>query len=188
VAFFALLSVDATASPRDCLVAAIIFIIAAATDALDGHLARRWNAISQFGRVMDPFADKILVVGAFVILAGPAFLWASPDSTPRQASGIAPWMAVLVLARELLVTSLRAVLESQGRDFSATTSGKLKMVAQSFAVPAILLLCALADPFHSSTRAAILTIAYATVAITLVSGVPYVRRALATPPVPTPPR
>src|SRR5688572_26443897 len=55
------------------LLAAFLFILAAATDALDGYLARRWRVVSVFGRVMDPFADKLLVIGGFVFLAGPGF-------------------------------------------------------------------------------------------------------------------
>lgn len=169
-----------------------LFIIAAVTDALDGYLARKWNATSQFGRVMDPFADKILVVGAFIILAGPAFLWStplSPDSphVTYLASGVPPWIAIIILARELLITSLRAVLESQGRDFSASSTGKLKMVAQSIAVPLILLLLGVADVSPGTpARVIILSVAYTTAFITLLSGVPYVIRAMSpTPPNPT---
>src|SRR5262249_32747471 len=55
------------------LAAMLVFVLAAVTDALDGYLARRWDAVSVFGRIMDPFADKLLVIGAFVFLASPAF-------------------------------------------------------------------------------------------------------------------
>lgn len=184
IGFFAVLSFNWPVTPRQCLWAMALFIIAAATDALDGYLARKWNAISQFGRVMDPFADKILVVGAFIVLAGPAFLWKvhAPDGTVAftyLASGAPPWIAIVVLARELLVTSLRAVLESQGRDFSATWSGKLKMIAQSFAIPLILLLLGVADVAPGSpARVVVLGLVYATAFITVLSGVPYVTRAM----------
>lgn len=136
------------------LAAAAIFIIAAVTDALDGRLARKWGVVSTFGRVMDPFADKVLVLGAFVLLAGPGFVnlhlfMAEAMSAgryparPPLISGVEPWMVVLILAREVLVTSLRGLVESRGGDFSATTSGKLKMILQCIAVPTILLLVAL---------------------------------------------
>src|SRR2546423_5196051 len=65
------------------LVAAALFTIAAATDAIDGYLARKWNVVSVFGRVMDPFADKLLVIGGFAFLAGPGF-W-----LPRVGAGAA---------------------------------------------------------------------------------------------------
>lgn len=191
VAFFAVLSLSWPVTPRQCLLAMALFIIAALTDALDGYLARKWNATSQFGRVMDPFADKILVVGAFIILAGPGFLWtvSAPDAPHGTvpltylASGVAPWIAIVILARELLITSLRAVLESQGRDFSASWSGKLKMIAQSVAVPLILLLLGVADVSPGSpARVAILSVAYATAFVTVLSGVPYVTRAMAPSP------
>ncbi|MCA9295700.1 MAG: CDP-alcohol phosphatidyltransferase family protein, partial [Phycisphaerales bacterium] len=54
--------------------AVVLFILAAATDALDGYLARRWDVTSTFGRIMDPFVDKVLIIGAFVYLAGPRFI------------------------------------------------------------------------------------------------------------------
>lgn len=124
--FVALLSLE----PPRLLIAAALFAVAAATDAIDGFLARRWDAVSRLGRIADPFADKILVLGAFVVLAGPNL---------APLTGVAPWMAVVILARELLVTSIRGLYEAEGHDFSAGLSGKLKMAAQSVAVPLILL-------------------------------------------------
>lgn len=127
--------------------ALILFIVAALTDALDGYLARRWNVVSVFGRIMDPFADKILILGAFVMLAGPQFwvdvmihVYAGEFTFKGPVTGIAPWMVVVILGRELLVTTIRAVLESQGIDFSASLTGKIKMIAQTLGVAAILLL------------------------------------------------
>ncbi|MDA0659416.1 MAG: CDP-diacylglycerol--glycerol-3-phosphate 3-phosphatidyltransferase [Planctomycetota bacterium] len=99
-------------------VALIVFLIAAATDWLDGYLARRNNQVTQFGRILDPFVDKMLVCGTFT------FLVAEP------ASGVQAWMAVVVFGRELLVTALRSFLEQQSADFSASWSGKVKMVVQ----------------------------------------------------------
>ena len=101
--------------------ALISFVVAASTDWVDGWWARKYNQITQIGRVLDPFADKLLICGVFVFLA----------SIPR--SDIAPWMAVLVLGRELLVTALRSFIESSGGDFSAKYLGKLKMVWQCLA-------------------------------------------------------
>lgn len=98
--------------------ALIVFLLAAGTDWLDGYLARRNNQVTQFGRILDPFVDKMLVCGTFT------FLVAEP------VSGVQPWMAVLVFGRELLVTALRSFLEQQSADFSASWSGKVKMVVQ----------------------------------------------------------
>jgi CDP-diacylglycerol--glycerol-3-phosphate 3-phosphatidyltransferase len=102
--------------------ATVFFLIAAATDWLDGYWARKYNLITQLGRILDPFADKILICGTFVFLAA------------EPGSQIAAWMAVVVLGRELLVTALRSFLEERGADFSAKMAGKLKMVFQCGAV------------------------------------------------------
>jgi len=163
------------------LLAAAIFIIAAVTDAADGYLARKWQVVSRFGRVMDPFADKILVLGAFVMLAGTNFHAGLNDAGPSfPLTGVQPWMVVIILARELLVTSLRGMIEGDGKDFSATWSGKWKMILQSVAVPAILLTIAFWTPLPDSTaRRFIDVLVWLTVAVTVVSGVPYVRRAIA---------
>jgi len=177
------------------LSAAALFVLGALTDALDGHLARRWGAVSLFGRVMDPVADKILVVGAFIYLAGPAFLTtvitAKGIEKPVQATAVDAWMVVLILARELLVTSLRSLLESRGVDFSASLSGKAKMLAQSVAVPTVLSLISLgshltdSDPYHLPRppmpdwiNLSIRFTVWTTVLLTLLSALPYIFRAI----------
>jgi CDP-diacylglycerol--glycerol-3-phosphate 3-phosphatidyltransferase len=179
--FVAVLSVapaDETGLRRACLWAAALFIVAAATDALDGHLARRWNVISTFGRVMDPVADKVLVLGAFILLAGPAFVSGAGPGPPDQRSGVEPWMVVLMLLRELGVTSIRAVLESAGVKFPADTAGKLKMILQSTTAPLILILIGLGrDEPGAWGRWAIVTAVWTTVAMTLLSALPYLARA-----------
>jgi len=109
------------------LIGLVLFAIAAGTDWFDGYYARRYGQVTQLGRILDPFADKIIICGSFV------FLVAIPQSR------IAAWMAVVVIGRELLVTALRSFLEERGGDFSAGTSGKLKMVLQCAVVIASLL-------------------------------------------------
>ena len=104
-------------------VSLVVFIVAAATDWLDGYLARRWGLVTMLGRILDPFADKIIICGTLI------FLVAAPNSE-LHALGMQAWVAVLVVGRELLITALRSFLEQQGADFSAAMSGKLKMVAQ----------------------------------------------------------
>jgi CDP-diacylglycerol--glycerol-3-phosphate 3-phosphatidyltransferase len=170
--FIALL---AGASPGDAgwspglLAATAIFVVAAITDALDGFLARRWNAVSRFGRVADPFADKVLILAGFIMLAGPQL---------GPHSGVASWMVVLVLARELLVTTIRGVYEAEGVDFSATASGKLKMVIQSIVIP-VALLDAAAPNGHSrlGPHPATEALLWLTVAVTVWSAAPYIARA-----------
>jgi CDP-diacylglycerol---glycerol-3-phosphate 3-phosphatidyltransferase len=168
--------------------AATLFILATLTDALDGYLARRWGTETAFGRIMDPFADKILVIGTLVFLAGPDFWYATPErhrfiGHGFQLSGLYPWMVVVVVGRELLVTSIRGVLESQGVRFGADLWGKLKMALQSVTVPLILFTIALTPTIVTPEsrppgRWLIDFAAITMVAATAASGVPYVWRAL----------
>jgi len=102
-------------------------VIAAGTDWIDGYWARKYNQVTKLGRMLDPFVDKIIICGTFIYLA------AEPNS------GIAPWMAVVVVGREMLVTAIRGFIEQQGGDFSAQMAGKLKMVFQCAAAVASLL-------------------------------------------------
>ena len=106
----------------------VVFIIAASTDWIDGYWARKYGQITQLGRILDPFADKMIICGAFIFLAaGPQLADGSP------ASGVAGWVATLIMAREIGVTALRSFVENQGGDFSAKWAGKWKMVAQCVA-------------------------------------------------------
>jgi len=99
-----------------------LFLIAASTDWIDGWWARRFHQVSRLGRIFDPLVDKVIICGAYVLLAA------------AVETAIAPWMAVVVVVRELVVTAVRAEMERAGRDFSAAFSGKLKMVLQCAAV------------------------------------------------------
>jgi len=116
----------------------VVYIIAGITDILDGWIARRWNLTSAFGRIVDPFVDKVLVVGAFVMLtgsnfafpaAGPAVADASLPTwlTGRMLSAVQSWMVVTILAREFVVSAVRGYSESQGIKFPANSVGKMKM-------------------------------------------------------------
>ena len=160
------------------IIATAVFVIAALTDALDGHLARKFDAVTKFGRIMDPFADKILVLGAFVMLAGPAFTSTIPGQGSMQISAVSGWMVVAMIAREMLVTTIRGVYEGEGVDFSAIKIGKLKMILQSVCIPVVLLLVALGHPVaDSSERTIILLLVWATVIVTILSIFPYIGRA-----------
>src|SRR3954453_1767030 len=123
--FFVLLSFyqyEGRGDPYLLSSAFVIYVLALVTDWLDGYLARKWDAGSAFGRVVDPFADKILVLGAFIFFAGKTFIIPEMEShghdshmVVRTTTGVAPGMVVLLLARELLVTSLRGISESAGQ-------------------------------------------------------------------------
>jgi CDP-diacylglycerol--glycerol-3-phosphate 3-phosphatidyltransferase len=117
--------------------ALVVFVIAAGTDWVDGWYARKYNLVTKLGRVLDPFCDKILICGAYILLAvemNQGFPWYAK---------IAGWMAVVVVGRELLVTVLRSMIEGAGGDFSAKWAGKLKMGFQCVAVGACLVALAL---------------------------------------------
>jgi CDP-diacylglycerol--glycerol-3-phosphate 3-phosphatidyltransferase len=107
----------------------VLFVVAAGTDWLDGYYARKYGMVTTLGRILDPFADKVIICGTFMFLA----------VDPRMGEvpfGLRMWMVVIVVARELLVTTLRSFIESSGGDFSAKWSGKVKMVLQCFAAGA----------------------------------------------------
>ena len=114
------------------LIGLIIFIVAASTDWMDGYWARKYGQVTKLGRIFDPFVDKIIICGTFIALV------------EVEGSGVKSWMATIVVGRELLVTSLRGMIEGSGGDFSASQLGKWKMVLQCGAVIAILV--ALLDP------------------------------------------
>jgi CDP-diacylglycerol--glycerol-3-phosphate 3-phosphatidyltransferase len=109
------------------MAALVVFVIAASTDWVDGYWARKYNQVTQLGRIFDPFVDKIIICGTFIYLAAEA-----------PQSGVWPWMAVVVVGREILVTALRSFIEQHGGDFSANMAGKVKMVLQCIAVGASL--------------------------------------------------
>lgn len=106
------------------LVAFWLFTLVAATDFLDGYLARRDSVVTAFGRIADPFTDKVLILGAMVYLS------VMPWSEPRLPASI----VVAILAREFLVTGIRGYVESLGKEFPADGFGKIKMIVQSIAV------------------------------------------------------
>jgi len=119
------------------MAALVVFIIAASTDWVDGWYARKYGQVTKLGRMLDPFVDKIIICGTFILLAAEMSPKADADTLPWY-SIIAGWMAVVVVGRELLVTALRSFIEQSGGDFSAKMAGKLKMVFQCVAVGAAL--------------------------------------------------
>ena len=166
-----------------------VFAVAAITDWLDGFLARRWHVEGAFGRVVDPFVDKVLVLGSFIFFAGKNFIIpesvTEPTSTPlvvKTLTGVAPGIVVILLARELLVTTIRSLSERTGQSFGAAFSGKLKMVFQSITILVILVYVnyrrRLIDGGYLEWATTLRDLCiWATVAITVISGLMYLRRA-----------
>lgn len=157
-----------------CYLAAMVtFIVAASTDWLDGYLARKYGMVTTLGRILDPFADKIIICGTFI------FLVATPDGRLRD-SGLQAWVAVLIVGRELLITALRSFLENQGADFSAAMSGKLKMLAQCIAAGCSLFYLSYANPAEVPGWLPPLVTAWVwiTVVLTIYSGLAYILTAI----------
>jgi CDP-diacylglycerol--glycerol-3-phosphate 3-phosphatidyltransferase len=106
-------------------IAAGIFIIASSTDAVDGYIARKRKLVTRFGKFLDPIADKLLVTAALIALV--------------QSSDISAWAAMLIIAREFIVTGLRLVAAGEGIVIAASNLGKLKTITQDIAIVLTLL-------------------------------------------------
>lgn len=138
-------------------VAAVLFVLASATDALDGHIARSRGLVTNFGKIMDPLADKVLVISALCLLV--------------ESGRVAAWMLIIILAREFAVAGLRTVAAADGIVISAGTTGKLKTVLQMIAVPLLLLHN---WPFTYTDVPVDMIFLWASVVMTVISGVEYV--------------
>ena len=138
-------------TPNGDALAAGVFALAAFTDGLDGYIARRRQDVTTFGKLVDPLADKLLIVAALVSLV--------------SLGRLAAWVAMVIIARELAVTALRAVAVEQGVVISASWLGKLKTVLQVAAVFALIIW----NPSPTSVD----VLVYLAVAVTVVSGVDY---------------
>ncbi len=119
-------------SPWMVLASVVIFIAAAVTDLLDGYIARRWRVVSDFGSLIDPLADKLLVMTALIMLVA-----LRDDVT--GGSWAPAWMVVVILAREIWVTGLRGIAAADGIILAADTLGKWKSLLQMIAIPLLLL-------------------------------------------------
>ena len=133
------------------LLAAAVFAVASTTDALDGWIARRRKSESTFGKLMDPLADKLLVVAALVSLV--------------SLDRLSGWVAMVIIAREFAVTGLRQLAMEEGHVIPASAWGKVKTVAQ---IAMVMALIAVDEP-----TVAVDVLVYATVVVTVVSGADY---------------
>ncbi|NCU32911.1 MAG: CDP-diacylglycerol--glycerol-3-phosphate 3-phosphatidyltransferase [Candidatus Moranbacteria bacterium] len=136
------------------LLALVLFILASFTDYLDGYIARKQKLITNFGKLMDPLADKILVYSALCCMV---------------EKGIVPgWMLSVILAREFAVAGMRTVAASEGIVIAAGMSGKIKTVLQMIAIPLLIL----NQPQEIATAAQIFL--WASLIMTVVSGIEYI--------------
>ena len=147
-------------------VAVGIYALACVTDTLDGHIARSRNLITDFGKFMDPIADKLLVMSALVVLTAQGRM---PD-----------WACILMLAREFLVSGFRLVAVENGRVIAAGPLGKLKTVFQMVSTIALMLLVSVAGPEASPLGQGgeifARVLMYVALALTVVSGADYIVR------------
>src|SRR3954465_1024642 len=138
-------------TPNGDTLAAIVFALAALTDTLDGYIARSRGAITTFGKLMDPIADKLLIAASLIALV--------------SLDRLAAWIAMVIIAREFAVTGLRLVAAEQGVVIQASWLGKVKTTLQ---VAAIICLIAV-DPAPLGVD----LLVYGAVAVTVISGIDY---------------
>ena len=138
-------------------ISAVIFVVASVTDTLDGQIARRYNLVTNFGKIMDPLADKLLVFSALLCMI--------------QLGVVPAWMVVIMLARELLIVSLRAVAAAQGIVIAASWWGKIKTITQ---MAAVILLLIQNWPFGPDGFPLATIVLWIAVIMTVVSGIDYV--------------
>lgn len=145
-----------------------LFVLVAATDYLDGWLARAYGLVTAFGRIADPFVDKVLILGVLIYMA----------VLPWSRELVPAWFVVVLLARELLVTGLRGYVESLGHEFPADRLGKLKMVAQCMAVGGVIFLPAheWSEQAHHALELLVRGLILLTLVATVVSGLGYVNK------------
>ena len=147
--------------PYGPFIAAGVFVLAAATDGLDGYVARKQNQVTTLGKLLDPLADKLLVMSALVSLVARASLPA--------------WIAIVIIARELAVTGLRGVAAAEGRVIAASRFAKIKTITQIVAIVGVLIsnfpFSLIGFPFTTIAL-------YVAVVFTILSGYDYFRGAI----------
>ena len=142
-------------------VAVAIYVAACVTDALDGHIARSRGLVTNFGKFMDPIADKLLVMSAMIVLT---YQHRMPD-----------WVCILMLAREFLVSGFRLVAVENGVVIAAGPLGKLKTVFQMVSTVALMLFVPVNGPGNALSTVAVVLM-YIALALTVVSGADYIMR------------
>ncbi|PIP67718.1 MAG: CDP-diacylglycerol--glycerol-3-phosphate 3-phosphatidyltransferase [Candidatus Omnitrophica bacterium CG_4_9_14_0_2_um_filter_42_8] len=153
--------------PAAKFMAFAIFLAACITDYYDGYFARKAGSITAFGKLMDPIADKILILGAFL-----AFV---------EMEIIPAWMVMVIIARELVITGIRVLALSQKKVLAAETGGKHKTVSQMVAVITVLIFLIIRDlgfgfRYIQVLETSVYALMLITVGMTLTSGVSYMLR------------
>jgi CDP-diacylglycerol--glycerol-3-phosphate 3-phosphatidyltransferase len=148
-----------TPTPSRSLAAAVVFIVAALTDLLDGYLARRCGQVTKLGRLLDPIADKLLVLSALIVLV--------------QVDRVSALIAILIIAREVAVTGIRAIAATEGVIISAETTGKYKMALQVIAIVLLILEGTVLSEYGNVHLAGIVTL-YLSLVLGYLSGGQYV--------------
>ena len=136
----------------------VIFILASLTDMLDGKIARKYNLVTNFGKIMDPLADKILVYSAFCLLI--------------TTGAVPAWMLIIILAREFTISGMRMVAAAEGIVIAAGLTGKIKTVLQMLAVPTLILARTLDSVYVLMTIG--MALFWASLAATIYSGCEYI--------------
>lgn len=145
--------------PYGSTMAAVIFMIAALTDSLDGYLARKWKQTTKLGAILDPLADKLLITAALISLV--------------QLSRIPGWIAIIIIGREFAVTGLRVVKAEEGVIIPASRLGKWKTVSQVTAVIVVMIEYLYPSLAIYSIGTVVMYIA---VIITILSGIEYFQK------------
>jgi CDP-diacylglycerol--glycerol-3-phosphate 3-phosphatidyltransferase (EC 2.7.8.5) len=144
-------------SKNGYVISAVLFIIAAITDELDGYIARTRNEITKFGKLIDPIADKLLITATLIMLV--------------EIGRLPAWVAIIIIGREFIVTGIRMIALTEGIIISASNLGKLKTIAQMIAICSLMLNN---YPFY------LINIPFSTIAmfvaliITIISGIDYI--------------
>jgi CDP-diacylglycerol--glycerol-3-phosphate 3-phosphatidyltransferase len=149
----------ATPTPNRSLTAALVFVVAAVTDLLDGYLARRNGQVTTLGKLLDPIADKLLVLSALILLV--------------NVDRVSALVAILIIAREVAVTGVRAIAAGEGMVIASETTGKYKMALQVVAIVLLILEGTFMSDFGNLHLAGIVTL-YLSLVLGYVSGGHYV--------------
>jgi CDP-diacylglycerol--glycerol-3-phosphate 3-phosphatidyltransferase len=152
------------------LSACIVFVIAASTDYLDGHLARKWNQVTALGKFLDPIADKLLVNSMLIFFAVPAAYLTG------QNTYVPVFCVIVMIARDLVVDGLRLIAVEKNQVIAANIFGKMKTVFQMVAIPAVMLNNWPFSYFDSTWGVwrISLVLVYLATAMSLISGIIYV--------------
>ena len=152
------------ALPFNFLIAGVIFAVAAATDFLDGHIARKYNLVTDLGKFLDPFAHRVLVASAYIVMLVPAV----------AGEPVMPWYCaigtVIILARELIVSGFRMVAASKGLVLAAGQAGELNTVVQDLAAVVLLVGADVMPGIYSAVNIAGLVLFGIAVLLTVISG------------------